>query len=131
MKAKPIATLLAVLGLSVFTAGVKAEISLNNEETLSCKVILCTLVPTPPEANSECRKAILDWAKYQAKFWKKPSLKCPRYDQNENLLGYQELKCSQINDEWTKETICTEDGGTTEPPSNCNNGGGTCEWEEK
>lgn len=116
---KKLAVLLAVTGAFIFQPSAKA-IELSGKETLSCEAVLCAVGIAIPESHSKCRKVLTEWSAYLATLgmFREPQ-KCPKYDHKGKLIGYDEMKCSAIQDDKMRK-ICNDAMGTG-GYDNCNN----------
>lgn len=99
----------------LFSASSNAGV-LGKGQRLACQAIMCSIGIAIPESHNECRKVLTEWSVYAAllgPFASKP--KCPKVDENQNVVGEQEVRCDDIQDDVARQQ-CHE---ATDVPDDC------------
>lgn len=68
-------------------------------QKLACEAFMCAIGVAIPESHHECVKKLVKWDLYLATlgpFGTKP--KCPKKDEDENVIGYADVECHRITD---------------------------------
>lgn len=106
----------AILSLTFLFSAYSNAGALGKGQRLACEAIMCAIGIAIPESHNECRKVLIEWSAYSAllgPFASKP--KCPKVDENQNVVGEQEVRCDDIQDAMARQQ-CHE---ATDVPEDC------------
>lgn len=78
-------------------------VNLNSGKGLACEAILCAVGIAIPASHSKCRQVLTDWSLYLASHPWDSAPRCPRTDAQSNIVGYSEMKCETIQDDFAQQ----------------------------